>query len=245
MNGRIDVLGIGFDNLTPGEALEHADRCIKARSGGYVVTPNPEMVWRCRTDFELSGAIGGAELVLSDGIGIIYGAKILRTPLKGRVTGIGFAESLTRRLAARGGSVYLFGAKPGVAKKAGENLTARYPGIVIAGTADGYFKDDEAVIEDINKKRPDFLMVCLGFPKQEIWARDNRAKLDVGVIACLGGSLDVMAGVVDRAPERWQKLGLEWLYRLIRQPSRLGRMMSLPKFLFATILSRFGKEKNG
>ena len=245
MDNRIDVLGIKFDNLTPDEAFSHAERCIEARSASYVVTPNPEIVWSCRTNPELRGAVCDAELVLPDGIGIIYGAKILKTPLKGRVTGIGFAEALFRGLAEKCGSVYLLGAKPGVAEKAGVNIAERYPGIAIAGTQDGYFNDDAPVIADINEKRPDFLMVCLGFPKQEIWARENCERLDVGIIACLGGSLDVLAGEAARAPVWMQKCGLEWLYRLIRQPSRLGRMMSLPKFLTAVILTRFGREKNG
>ena len=248
MNKRINVLGIGFDNLTPDEALLHAERCIEARSASYVVTPNPEIVWSCRTNTELRESVGNAGLVLADGIGIIYGAKILKTPLKGRVTGIGFAETLFQSLANKGGSVYLFGAAPGVAgapgvaETAGEIIAQRFPGLVIAGTHDGYFTDDAPIIADINEKRPDFLMVCLGFPKQELWARDNREKLAVGIIACLGGSLDVLAGTAKRAPVWMQKCGLEWLYRLIRQPSRLGRMMSLPKFLIAVILSR---RKNG
>ena len=245
MEKRIDVLGIEFDNLTPDEALLNAERCIKTRSASYVVTPNPEIVWSCRTNAELRAAVSGAEMVLADGIGIIYGAKILKTPLKGRVTGIGFAGALFGWLNETGGSVYLFGAAPGIAEKAGEKIAKRFPGLKIVGVHDGYFTDETPIIADINAKRPDFLMVCLGFPKQELWAQKNREKLDVGLMACLGGSLDVLAGEVARAPVWMQKCGLEWLYRLIRQPSRLGRMMSLPKFLFAVILRRFGKGKNG
>ena len=245
MEKRINVLGIEFDNLTPDEALLHAERCIEARSASYVVTPNPEIVWSCRTNAELCDAVRNAGLVLADGIGIIYGAKILKTPLKGRVTGIGFAEALFGSLASKNGSVYLLGAKPGVAQRAAENIAQRHPGLVIAGTHDGYFKDDAAVIADINEARPDFLMVCLGFPKQELWAQKNREGIDIGIMACLGGSLDVLAGTAKRAPVWMQKCGLEWFYRLLRQPSRLLRMMSLPKFLFAVILSRFGRGKNG
>lgn len=245
MRERIDVLGVEFDNFTPEEALAHAERCIEAHSGGCVVTPNPEIVWSCRTNPVLHGAIRAAELVLPDGIGIICGAKILKTPLKGRVTGIGFAEALFRRLSDKGGSVYLLGAKPGIAENAGGKLTERWPGLIIAGTRDGYFDDDGQVIEAINRTRPDLLIVGLGSPKQELWASANREQLDIGIAACLGGALDIFAGTVKRAPVWMQKRGLEWLYRLFRQPSRLGRMMSLPKFLFAVILARFGKDKNG
>ena len=243
MEKRINVLGVEFDNLTPAEAVKNAERCIKARSADYVVTPNPEIVWNCRTNAELKAAVAGAELVLADGVGIIYGAKILKTPLKGRVTGIGFAETLFARLAETGGSVYLLGSKPGVAETAAEKLEELFSGLKIAGTHDGYFNDDAPVIADINEKRPDLLLACLGSPKQELWVKTNREGLDVGLTACLGGSLDVWAGAVKRAPEWMQKCGLEWLYRLIKQPSRIVRMMSLPKFLFAVILSR-GNHKS-
>lgn len=245
MENRIDVLGVEFDSLTSQDALEHAMRCVEARSGAYVVTPNPEIVWNCRTNRELRDAVSKAELVLPDGIGIIYGARILGTPLKERVTGIGFAEALLQSLAKKGGSVYLLGAGPGIADKAGERIAERWPGIIIAGAHDGYFTDDKPVLAEINEKRSDFLMVCLGSPKQEIWASTNHGELDVGIIACLGGALDVISGEVLRAPVWMQKTGLEWLFRLIKQPSRLPRMMSLPKFLFAVILKRFGKGKNG
>ena len=237
MEKRISVLGVEFDNLTPDEAVICAERCIKARSAAYVMTPNPEIVWSCRTNNELKAAVSGAELVLADGIGIIYGAKIQKTPLKGRVTGIGFGEALLSKLAETGGSVFLLGAKPGVAETAGEKLAERFPGLVIAGTHDGYFDDDAAVVAEINAAKPDFLVAGLGPPK-DLWISKNHMRLDIGLAACLGGSLDVWAGAVKRAPVWMQKCGLEWLYRLIKQPSRIGRMMSLPKFLFAVILSR-------
>ena len=138
-------------------------------------------------------------------------------------------------MAKRGMSVYLFGAKPGVAEMAGENLLAANPGLRIVGTDDGYFQDDAPIIEKINAAAPDLLLVCLGAPKQELWMREHAGKLSVGLMAGLGGSLDVFSGVVERAPERWQKLGLEWLYRLKEDPSRAKRMTNLPKFCFAVI----------
>ena len=129
-------------------------------------------------------------------------------------------------------SVYLFGSKPGVAHKAAENICKLYPGTIICGTADGYFDNEkeQAIIKDINEKKPDLLLVCLGFPKQEIWIDAHKAQLSAKVIMGLGGSLDVFAGAVKRAPKGFQKLGLEWLYRLLKQPSRAGRMLALPKF---------------
>jgi N-acetylglucosaminyldiphosphoundecaprenol N-acetyl-beta-D-mannosaminyltransferase len=237
---RTDVLGVGFDDVTIDEAVLLALDRINNRRGAYVVTPNPEIVWQCRKDPALKKAVEGAALVLPDGIGIVYGARILGRPLKGKVAGIDFASKLMQALAGSGKSVFLFGAKPGVAEQAAENLQNTYKGLVVAGTADGYFKDDGPVIDWINTAKPDFLMVCLGAGKQESWMASNEEKLDVGLMAGLGGSLDVFAGVVRRAPRSWQKLHLEWLHRLFNEPRRITRMIKLPLFLFAVIGRRIG-----
>ena len=198
---RTDVLGVGFDKVTIDEAVAQAIECIYNHTGEYVVTPNPEIVWRCRKEPVLKQAISGAELVLPDGIGIIYGAKILGRPLRGKVAGIDFAAELLEALAQSGKSIFLFGAKPGIAEQAAKNLEENYRGLVIAGTADGYYKDDAPVIDRINEAKPDLLLVCLGAPKQELWMAQNKENLDVGLMAGLGGSLDVFAGTVQRAPQ--------------------------------------------
>ena len=166
---RIDVLGVSFDDLTMDEAVEIALGFMQERRACYACTPNPEMVMAAKGDAALRAALSGAELVLADGVGITKAAAMLGTPLKSRVPGIDFASNVISRLAQRGGSVYLLGAKPLVAEAAAEKLTQTYPGIVIAGTNDGYFTDDAPVIEKINAASPDFLMVCLGSPKQELW----------------------------------------------------------------------------
>ncbi len=238
---RIDVLGVAFDNVTMDEAVELALDAVSRRSGGYVVTPNPEIVMAARENPEFAAAVAQAELVLPDGVGVIYGAKILGTPLKEKTPGVDFAASVMACLAEQGGSVYLFGAKPGVAEMAGERLREQYPGLVIAGCSDGYFDDDTPIVERIQAAKPDFLLVCLGAPKQELWMQSHAGKLNVGLMAGLGGSLDVFAGVAKRAPKLWQKLGLEWLYRLLKQPSRMGRMMKLPLFLLCVIKKRVTK----
>ncbi len=228
---KIDVLGVGFDAVTLEEAVEIGFDMIQNRRGGYVVTPNPEIVMQTLEQPALADAVSGAGLVLPDGIGVVYGAKILGTPLKERVPGIEFAEGLMGKLAAVGGSVYLFGARPGVAERAATNLMLNHPGLRVVGTMDGYFTDDSHIIADINRAKPDLLLVCLGVPKQELWMQQNAGSLQVGLMAGLGGSLDVFAGVVQRAPAVFRKLGLEWFYRLLKQPSRIGRMMKLPLFL--------------
>lgn len=235
---KIDVLGVPFDNVSMEEAVERALELIHARSGRYVVTPNPEIVMNAREDPALRRAVEQAALVLPDGVGVIYGAKILGTPLKEKTPGIDFAAGVMERLSGNGGSVFLLGAKPGVAEQAGVNLRARYPGLKIAGTHDGYFTEDAPIVEQINQAKPDMLLVCLGSPKQELWMERYAGTLQVGLMAGLGGSLDVFAGVVERAPERWQKLGLEWLYRLMKEPKRIGRMMKLPKFALCAVKER-------
>ena len=135
------------------------------------------------------------------------------------------------KLDQMGGRLYLLGAKPGVAQEAGRRILERHPNIVLCGTHDGYFKDEEAVLLEVAAARPDLLFVCLGAPKQEKWmarwGRHTGARLAIG----LGGALDVFAGNVERAPESWRKLGLEWAYRLKKEPQRAGRMAKLPLVL--------------
>ena len=206
---RTDVLGIGFDDITIGQAVSRACDLMKGGGKAYIVTPNPEIVWICRRNESLRAAIKNAELVLPDGIGIILGAKILGTPISGgRVPGVDFAAALFREMAGSGKSVFLLGAKPGVADEAGNRLAGTYPGLVIAGTADGYFTEAGPVIGRINAANPDLLLVCLGAPKQELWMAENIDVLNVPLCAGLGGSLDVFAGRVKRAPVFFQRVGL-------------------------------------
>ena len=222
---RIDVLGVGFDNLTMTEAVERGMELVRSPGPHYVVTPNPEIVEVCREDSGARAAVNGADLVLPDGIGVIKGAAMLGTPLKGKVPGIEFAAGLLGKLAKEGRSVYLLGAKPGVAELAGKRLSGQYPGLKIAGTHDGYFQEDAPVVEDIRASGADVVLVCLGAPKQEKWMAKNGADTGAHLLCGLGGSLDVFAGVVERAPKFWCDHGLEWLYRLLKEPRRAGRMM--------------------
>ena len=238
MSERIDVLGVEFDNVTMAEAVDAAYALQSEKRAAYVVTPNPEIVMCCREDAEAAEAVRGAALTIPDGIGVIYGAKILKTPLKEKVPGCDFTLALMDKMQAEGRSVFLFGAKPGVADLAAERLHRQFPGLRFVGTNDGYFTDDTPIIEKINAAAPDLLLVCLGAPKQEKWMHTNAPKLDVGLMIGAGGSLDVYAGTAERAPEGWQKAGLEWLYRLLKEPKRIGRMMVLPKFMITVCLKR-------
>ena len=237
---KTDVLGVKFDNVAIEQAVALAYDIISGTNEKtYIVTPNPEIVWMARRNDDLKTALSCAGLVLPDGVGIIIGAKILGTPIsEGRVPGIDFAEALFTKMSQFGGSIYLFGAKPGVAERAGLLLEQRYLGLTIAGFSDGYYDDEERIINSINTVSPDVLLVCLGSPKQELWMRDNISRLNVRVCIGLGGSLDVFAGNVKRAPVVFRKAGLEWLYRLFREPRRIIRMLKLPLFLLLTIWHR-------
>jgi len=228
---RINVLGVGFDNLTMEEAVNRGMELLHSEGAHYVVTPNPEIVEVCRENPEAKEAVNGADLVLPDGIGVIKGAAILGTPLKERTPGVEFAAHIMERMAQEGLSLFLLGAKPGVAELAAANLTEKYPGLKIAGTHDGYFKEDAPVIDTIKTSGADCVFVCLGAPKQEYWMRKNGLATGAHLLCGLGGSLDVFAGVVERAPKFWCDHGLEWFYRLCKEPKRIGRMMKLPLFL--------------
>lgn len=238
---RIDVLGVGFDNLTMAEAVAAGARLLKEEGCHYVVTPNPEIVEVCRENPAAMRAVNGADLVLPDGIGIIKGAAMLGTPLKEKTPGIEFAAGLMGEMAKEGKSLYLLGAKPGVAEQAAERLAAQYPGLKIAGTHDGYFKDDAPVAEAIRQSGADCVFVCLGAPKQELWMAKWGPETGAHLLCGLGGSLDVFAGVVERAPKFWSDHGLEWFYRLCKEPKRIGRMMKLPLFLVHVRKERRGK----
>lgn len=235
---KIDVMGVAFDDLTMDEAVRQGLALAGGEGFSYVVTPNPELVMMARKDPAYARTLAGAGLTLADGIGVIYAAKLLGRPLKGRVPGVDFAGGLMEGLAREGRSLFLLGAKPGVAEKAAENLSAQYPGLAIAGVHDGYFQDDASVVEAIRASGADVLFVCLGAPKQENWMERNGAATGTHLAVGLGGSLDVFAGTVKRAPKGWQKLGLEWLYRLCKEPRRIGRMAKLPLFLVQAVWAR-------
>ena len=235
---RTDILGVAFDNTTMDEAVGRAMSLLEQEGPHLVVTPNPEIVRLAQSDREFAGLIAGADLVLPDGVGILYAAKILGRPLKGRVPGVDFASALMDAMAKTGKRLFLLGAKPGVAEEAARRLAGQHPGLIVCGTHDGYFQEDAPVVQAIRAARADVVFVCLGAPKQEKWAAAHGADTGARLFVGLGGSLDVFAGQVERAPKGWQKLGLEWLYRTIRQPSRLKRVAKLPLFLCSAVGAR-------
>jgi len=239
------VMGIPFaaeslESLTS-LALAH----IKNGKQGYVVTPNAEIAYLAEKDAAFKETIASAAFVLPDGIGVIRAAKILGLPLTEKVAGFDFGKSLASEMAKEELRLFLLGAKPGIAEKAAEMLREEYPGLIIAGTADGYFKEDGEVLEKINAAKPHVVFACLGAPKQEYWMKKNIGKTQVNLMVGLGGSLDGYAGEVKRAPGLFIALGLEWLYRLLLQPKRLGRMLVIPKYLRMAKKLRKQEKKEG
>lgn len=226
----INILGVNIANITMEQAKEKVIEFLDGDKLSAIYTPNSEMIDYATNDEEFFKVLNAADLNIPDGIGVVYASKILGDPIKERVAGIDLVYEILPILAEQKKSIYLLGANPGVAETAAKKLAEKYPGLVIAGTHDGYFTDDEKVIELINDASPDFLMVCLGFPKQEFWIDKYKDRLNAKVAIGAGGTLDVFAGTVMRAPEFYQKHGIEWLYRLVKQPSRFVRMLSLPKF---------------
>lgn len=247
----VDIHGVAFDNVTREEAIARAAMLMEAPGCAAVYTPNPEIVQACNEGRLPFAVLQEAELVVPDGIGIIYASKILKRPLKEKVAGIELGEAMIAHCAEKGYGVYLLGAapacgaSPSVADQAAENLCKKYPALSIVGTHDGYFspEEEEAMVAAINQSGAKLLLVCLGCPKQELFIHRYKAKLLPGLAMGLGGSLDVFAGKANRAPKFFLKLNLEWLYRLLKQPSRLGRMMKLPKFLWASMKLRRKEKK--
>ena len=235
---KINVLGVGFDNVTMDEAIARGIELMAQPGFHYVVTPNPEFVLAAEKDDAFRSVLNGADLVIPDGIGVIFSAKLLGTPLKSRVPGIEFSAGMLTHMNKVGGRVFLLGAKPGVAELAGQRIKEQFPDLTICGTHDGYFKEDEPVVQAVKEANADLLFVCLGAPRQEKFMAQHGPELGVKLAMGLGGSLDVYAGVVERAPERWQKLNLEWAYRLKKEPKRIGRMAKLPLVLVKAVKAR-------
>ncbi len=250
---KIDIRGLRFDNVTKKEALF----LIKSRLDGNiqtaVFTPNSEIVERCIEDNEFKKIISSADILLPDGIGVIKASEILKTPLKEKVAGVEIGEEILKTSSGR--SFFLLGGKTissagcSVAEKAARELKAKY-GCNIVGTMHGYFEkqgeENGKVIDLINASSTDIVYVCLGSPAQEKWIFENRDKLPgVKLFLALGGSLDIYSGESKRAPRLFIKLGIEWFWRLLCEPSRIGRMMKLPKFYFGTLLYSLKQSKKG
>ena len=241
MRKQESILGVKFDIVNEDEALEKLINFLEEDSSlKKVYTPNPEIVMLAQEDKELFKILSEADLVLADGIGVIIASKIRGLELKNRVTGVDTMDRLLKYCGQTGKSIFIFGGKPGIAEIACENIEKKYEGVKIAGYHHGYVTDNDQdeIINKINGANPDVLFVCLGAPKQEKWIDKNKDRLNCSLAMGVGGSVDVYAGVAKRAPIAFQKLGLEWFYRLLKEPWRFKRMLILPKFLIKFIVTK-------
>ena len=242
---KVDILGVLVDKVNIPEAVDRIMKMLSENIPHAVFTPNSEIIMLAYKDEEFREILNSADMLTADGIGVVYASKILHNPIEERAAGFDIACGVIEQIAETGHGLYLLGGKPGVAEIAKENLEKKYPFLRIVGTHDGYFDDSKMpqIIDDINNSGADILFVCLGAPVQEKWINANMHKLKVRVSMGVGGSIDVLAGVAERAPEKWCNMGLEWLYRLIKQPSRFTRMLALPKFGLTVLFK--GKRFDG
>ncbi|MBR5515202.1 MAG: WecB/TagA/CpsF family glycosyltransferase [Clostridia bacterium] len=239
---KISIRGVKFDNVTMDEALIICKGFLEKGDGAKIIhTPNAEITQMCVENENIRNTVNGADLIIPDGAGVILASKILKRRLKGKVAGIELCENLSRISGETNSKIFFLGGKPGIPEKAAQKLLEKYPDMLLAGTNDGYFKNDEEVIEKINASGADILFVCLGVPKQEQWMEKHRSDLNVKLMGGFGGSFDVLSGTIQRAPKIFIKLNLEWFYRLCKQPKRIGRMMKLPKFIFGSLKDRVFK----
>ena len=218
----VKLQGFNIDTFTFDEALQYAEK-------GQVVTINPEMILSARRNADFAEIINSAELVIPDGIGVQLGLKILGHNVR-RIAGIEFGRKLIDKFASQ--PTAFVGAKPEIITKAVENLKKEVPNLNAVYVQDGYFKDDDRVLDELTVANPKLVLVALGSPKQEIFISKAKNLLPNALFIGLGGSFDVWSGVVERAPEIWQKLGLEWLYRTVKEPKRFKRIFpTLPLFV--------------
>ena len=237
---KVEILGVNVNSLTMAEAVETVKNFIEKGERKLIATANAEMIMRATYDVELKTILNAADLVVPDGAGTVWAAGYLGHPMPERVAGYDLSQELMSLAPSKKYKLYFFGSAPGVADLAKAKAEKWYPGIDIVGTRNGYFsaEDEQSIIADIKAKKPDSLLVALGVPKQEKWLYTHLDELNVPVSIGVGGSFDVMAGVMKRAPLWMQKAKLEWLYRGLKQPSRIGRLMALPKFVFKVIGSK-------
>lgn len=249
MRETIRIFGVHIDKLKQVEVIEKIKTFLKEEKIRTIFTPNTEIVMEAKEDENLKNILNQGDIVIPDGIGLIYASKIKRKDLPERVTGCDVSFEILDIANKEGYSLFLLGGKEGVAKEAAKNINKDYPNIKIAGYQNGYFKgahighlghqEEKDIIKNINESKADILFVGFGAPKQEIWINENKEKLNnCKLVIGNGGTVDILAGTMTRAPEIYQKLGLEWLYRLAKDPKRIRRQMVIPLFILTILFSR-------
>jgi N-acetylglucosaminyldiphosphoundecaprenol N-acetyl-beta-D-mannosaminyltransferase len=239
LRSSLHILGVRVDDVTLPETLALIEQFVAERTPHQICTVNPEFVMGAQQDQAFGDSINHATLCLPDGVGLLWAARRLGHPLRERVAGSDMVEQIAARAAQTGWRLYLLGAAPGVADRASTILQARYPGLVIAGTFPGSpaLSEENAIVERVRAACPDVLLVAFGAPAQDVWIARNQSRLQIPVTMGVGGSLDFIAGVVKRAPVWVRRIGLEWLYRLMREPWRWRRQLALPRFVWRVLIA--------
>lgn len=228
----VEILDIPFCDITFDTFTNELEKYMIEQRKAFVVTANPEIVMYARNNSDYKQIILQADFIVPDGIGIIKASHTVGTPLKERVTGYDTTIRLLEKMNEEKLSLYVLGGKDETLKKAIANIANTYPSIQVVGSHHGYFDwKDTAIVEEIQVKKPDLILVALGFPRQEKWIYEHVNQFEKGVFIGVGGTIDVLAGEVERAPQFWQNIHLEWFYRLLKQPSRWKRMLAIPRFI--------------
>lgn len=243
MRNTVDILGVPVDKVTMKEALIKVFSFLDQQKTCTIYTPNSEIMMAAQRDPELKNILRSADMVIPDGAGVVLASRILGLDLPEKVAGFDLVKNLLQAAKDRCTSFFLFGGKPGIAEAAAENTEKTYPGVVIKGCHNGYFSEEEenSILDEINLANADVLLVALGAPKQEKWIHEHKNRLNVKICIGVGGTLDVLAGKASLAPEFFRKNGLEWLYRLYKEPWRFKRMLDLPRFIILVTLERLFK----
>ena len=243
MRRTTDILGIPIDIIDYADALDALEHFMREGGHHLVVTPNPEMIMLAQKDAHIKEILCSAALAAPDGIGVLLASRLTDNPIPKRVTGCDLMQDLLERMSNSGRTAYFLGGMPGVAEQAKKNMESRYPGVKIIGAHHGYFSadSDKLITEDLSEKKPDLLMLGLSMGIALNWAHDHR-HLNIPVVACVGGTLDILSGAVKRGPKVFQRMGLEWFYRLISQPQRAGRMLKLPVFAAMALRERLARR---
>lgn len=235
----VEMMGMSFVKADMDELVRELDQRIRQADNTFLVTANTEIMMHARKHPDYQVDLGSADLVIPDGIGVVIGSKILGHPLEERLAGYDLMIRLFQLCEQQQYSVYLLGAREPVIEETVSRVRKKFPSLTIAGYHHGYFDlNDESIMDEIRSAEPDVILAGLGVPRQEQWIARNRKSLGKGLFIGVGGSFDVLAGKVKRAPMFWQKLNLEWLYRLIQRPSRWKRMTVLPLFIMNVIKVR-------
>jgi N-acetylglucosaminyldiphosphoundecaprenol N-acetyl-beta-D-mannosaminyltransferase len=232
------LLGVRVHRATMPQAVDAVARLVRDGGTHQIVTLNGAMLVRAAHDESVRTVLNNCTLAIADGAGVLLAARLLGLPAFARIPGVEFADAMCALAATHGYRVFLLGGQPGVADAAADVLRRRYPTLTVAGALHGYFTDEGSVIAQIRQSSPHILLVGLGFPRQELWLAAHRDRLGVPVIMGVGGTFDVLAGRVRRAPRWVQDVGLEWVYRLVQEPRRWRVVIGLPQLVYLALRDR-------